>query len=502
MARKAKTLSTIEIQTALTGALRRVALRPTIAGYRPQEHQIPFHESKSKGRLLIGGNRSGKTVSGAAELTMWLTGKHISGCKFPPPIRGRAIGVDFDNGINKIILPEIAKWMPPSALINGSWDDSYHKSMKTLTLTNGSQVEFMSYDQDVDKFSGTSRHCVWFDEEPPEEIFNENMARLVDTGGNWWLTMTPLIDMSWTYDNLYLKGKNGDPNIEVFEVSTLQNEYVNASEMEILFGNLKEDEKKARMYGTYMQHSGTIYGEHMHPPVEGKVGTIIDPIVDGPMWNIYKSRWGHFCMMDHGHANPTCFLWGAFDSEGKIVIYKEYYERKKIVAEHALAIRGINESLGFIPSYYVGDPSIGNTNPITGTSVQIEYSEHGVPILLGNNDVGAGIERVANRFRSKMLYITRDCEYLIWELNRYRWGKYSSKKIAARSNEKEQPLKKDDHAVDALRYGVVSRPALYGENEVQAYSKMGVEKAIEQGILVDAGVNEISSYDTTLGSDC
>jgi len=495
MARKAHALSPIEIQTALTGALRRVALRPTIAGYRPQEHQIPFHESKAKGRLLLGGNRSGKTVSGSAEATMWLTGQHPYGYKFKPPVRGRAIGVDFDNGINRIILPEIAKWMPPSALIDGSWDASYHKSMRTLTLTNGSQIEFMSYDQDVDKFAGTSRHFVYFDEEPPEEIFNENMARLVDTGGNWWMTMTPLIDMSWTFDNLYIKAKNGDPNIELFEVSTLMNEYVNASELDILFGNLKEDEKKARMHGTYMQQTGTIYGEHWDEK------NVIDPIIDGPMWNIYHGRWGHFCMMDHGHANPTCFLWGAFDGEGRVVIYKEYYKRKLIVSEHALNVRAINEELKLVPSYYVGDPSIGNTDPITGTSVQIEYSEHGIPILLGNKDVSAGIERVAGRFRSKMIYITRDCEYLLWELARYRWAKYSSKKIAARSNEKDQPMKKDDHAMDALRYGIVSRPVLFGEEEIRAYSKMGVEQAIEDGILVDANTGMNNTYDSTLGSD-
>jgi len=65
----------------------------------------------------------------------------------------------------------------------GSWEASYDVKGKTLTYENESTLEFLTYEQDVQAHAGTSRDGVWFDEEPPEDIFNENMLRLVRC---WW----------------------------------------------------------------------------------------------------------------------------------------------------------------------------------------------------------------------------------------------------------------------------------------------------------------------------
>lgn len=464
MSKPARQISFVELKNELAGALRRTSVRPTIHGYKPQPHQQNFHGSESRGRLFIGGNRSGKTVGGAAEAVMWLTGKHIYWQKFRTPVRGRAVGVDFDNGVDKIMLPEIARWMPPSELIEGSWEKSYSRGNRTLTLENGSTLEFMSYDQDVDKFAGTSRHFVWFDEEPPEEIFNECLARLIDTGGNWWLTMTPLIDMSWTLDRLYTPAVTGtDPNIEAFEVSTSENSYVNENEISILTMGMTDEQREARLHGKYMTYSGTIYGPVLNPAV------YLDPILDSDMWPIYYEKWGHFGMLDHGFRNPTAFLLAAFDEEGRIVVYDEYYETNRIVKENALAIRSRirGHKLDDKLDYIVADPSIRNTDPINRSSIQQEYAEHGLYFSLANNDVVAGINRVTSRFKNKQLFITKNCVNLIHELNRYRWDKFATSKAANKHNVKETPLKKDDHACDALRYGVVSRPALIGEVDMR-----------------------------------
>lgn len=481
---KRSTIPSIEeITKQIAVGLRRTAVRPSISGYKPQEHQVQFHSSEARGRAFIGGNRSGKTVGGGSEAVYWLSGRHPYFTKFRPPVRGRCVGVDFDNGINKIILPEIAKWTPPSLLKNGSWEDSYSRGDRILTLENGSTCEFMSYDQDIDKFSGTSRHFVWFDEEPPEAIFNECMARLIDTGGNWWLTMTPLIDMSWTYDRIYLAGKSKkDPNIAVFEVSTSENAYVNLAEMDILTGGMDDEEKNARLNGTYIGQSGTIYSKSLH------ADTYLDPLIDSDRWSAIHSRWGHFGMLDHGYTNPTAFYLGAFNEEGEIIIYDEYYHSYRLVRDNAIAINSRIRELKLQDKleYIVADPSTRNTDSITGTSVQQEYGENGIYLSLGNNNVHSGILRVSGRFKNKTLRVTRNCEKLIWELGRYRWAKYSSGKVAGKNNAQEKPMKKDDHAVDAIRYGVMSRPALPGEvdervgNVLNAPTAIGPERFDEE----------------------
>lgn len=441
-----------ELQHHISGELRRTALRPSIAGYKPMDHQKDFHSSMAKGRAFIGGNRSGKTVGGAAELVMWMTGKHPFRPTPPPPVRCRAVAVDFDHGVELIVKPEIIRWMPPSELIDGSWEKSYSRELKMLTLANGSTLEFMSYDQDVDKFAGTSRHAIWFDEEPPKAIFDENMARLIDTGGSWWLTMTPVEGMTWVYDNVYIASQV-DPHIDVFIVSMDQNIYINTSEIDAYLSGMTEDEKKARRHGQFIQLGGLIYGK-----VFDSKRNIIPSFYGTERWETVRTKWRHILAMDHGFNNPTAWLFIAIDSHGRMVVYDEYYKNREIIRYHATQVKERIRELRIEPAYNVGDPSIRNTDPITGTSVQLEYQEHGLTILPGNNDVKAGINMVARMLEDGDLMITDNCEKLIWEIQRYRWARWQSKKTEQDKNAKDEPVKKDDHACDALRYAIASRP--------------------------------------------
>lgn len=494
MSKPVKPLSLIEVKNELTSALRGAALRPTIFGYKPQDQQIPFHQSQARGKLAIGGNRSGKTVAGATEAVKLLTGRHEFNTKFALPVRGRAVGVDFDNGVDKIMLPEIKKWMPISELINGSWDDSYSKGTRTLTLANGSTLEFMSYDQDVDKFAGTSRHFIWFDEEPPEDIFNECMLRLVDTAGNWFMTMTPLIDMSWTLDRLFLPGTTKtNPDIEVFEMLTSSNPYVNSAEMEILTRGMDEDQQEARRSGKYATYAGAIYSDVITS--ENFIETILTP----EKWPFYYSQWGHFGMLDHGHRVATAFLLGCYNEHGTIIIYDEYYQERNLVYENAEEIKKKLQLLNLQDKieYMVADPSIDRIDPIAGGSIRAAYAENGLYFSMANNDVTAGIERVASRFKLNELFITSNCVKTKWELGRYRWKKHLNAKVANRNNLLEGPLKKDDHACDALRYGVVSRPTLPGEKEMRTGNILNSPVAIDDSKTV-THMDLVSNFGNTL----
>jgi len=449
---KSKISSSRDLIRGISEGLKRSATRPTAYGYVPHPKQRLFHSSEARGRLFIGGNRSGKTVGGGIELVNKAIGRDpFKPIKHEPPVDLRAIGVDFDHGVAKIVMPEIARWMPPSFLKNGSWEDSYDKQLRTLTLTNKSTIEFMSYEQDLEKFAGTSRHGIWFDEEPPQDIYVENLLRLLDVGGTYWITMTPVDGMTWTYDDLYLAARVSD-EIDVIEVDVEENPHINATEIDAIFSGLDEDERQARRHGHYVQVGGLIYkmfGEH----------NIIEPFIP-------PRQWLHFASMDHGLNNPTCFGWLACSPDGDLFLYDEHYKSGEVVSWHAFRVHEKNLEHERVPDYYVGDPSIRNTDPITGTSVQIEYVEHGIPIVPGNNDVHAGINLVASRLKLNThtgrprLFIMKNCEKTIWEANKYRWATWASKKHIREKNKKEEPHKKDDHAMDMLRYGVASRPQI------------------------------------------
>lgn len=446
-----------ELRLRVVEGLRRASRSPNINGYVPHEKQEIFHRSTARGKLFIGGNRSGKTVGGGTEAVFRATGRHPYRAVPPPPTRGRIVAVDYVEGIEKIVRPEIARWLPPSELLGGSWETAYSKELRTLTLENGSTMEFMSYEQAVEKFAGTSRHWCWFDEEPPKDIFTECMMRLVDTGGDWWISMTPVEGMTWTYDDIYEHANPAnpdyDPNLLVVEVESSMNPHINEGELEILLVGADEDEKKARVLGQYVQRGGLVYpnfNETLH---------VIDPI-DPQRFS--PKNWMHFAMMDHGFTNATAWHWAAVDREGRMVVYDEYHSERELVRVHARNVLARNAQHKIVPAYNVGDPSIRNVDPITGTSVLIEYMDNGVPILLGNNDFVAGSGVVRRRFGGPQvpptLFITRNNSNLIWELKRYRFARWANKKMDREKNPKEEPNKKNDHHCDSIRYGAASRP--------------------------------------------
>lgn len=436
----------------LSQGLRVAAVRPSIHGYAPHPKQIEFHSSTAKLRALFGGNRSGKTVGGATEAVFRATGVHPYQNVKPPPVDLRVVAVDFKDGVEKIVKPEIARWMPPSQLQYGSWEESYDRELRTLTLANGSTIEFMSYEQDTEKFAGTSRDGVWYDEEPPRDIWVECQMRLIDKGGCAWMTMTPLEGMNWVYDEVYLRA-NSDPNIEVWEVDITDNPHLNSIEIEAIMSGLTPDEREARMKGKFVQIGGLIYKEFSEK-------NIIAPFIPPKDWLWVAS-------LDHGLSNPTAWGWFAVAPDGRAVLFDEWYKSGHVVSFHAQKVHQINALHERVPDYYVGDPSIRNVDPITGTSILIEYINHGIPIVLGNNDVQAGINLVLRKIigfgkppqNYPMFYVTSNCVNTIREHQRYRWAKWQSRRATEEHNKKEEPVKKDDHTCDMVRYFFASRPA-------------------------------------------
>lgn len=247
---KPKQVDIFELTRLLADGLKSHARKPNIFGYQPHTKQDLFHQLQNHARLYIGGNRSGKSYAAVAEDVWWLTKTHPYRETPELPVRGRVVTVDFTYGLEQIIIPLFKILLPNSELIDGSWESSYSKSLRVLTLKNGSTVEFMSYEQDTEKFAGTSRHFVHYDEEPPLHIFNECNARLVDTDGSYWISMTPVEGLTWTYEKIFEPWENKtDPNIGVIVADMLDNPHISKEASERYLSGLDDDERKAREHG-------------------------------------------------------------------------------------------------------------------------------------------------------------------------------------------------------------------------------------------------------------
>lgn len=439
--------------------------------YEPHEKQLQFHTSPKPEKLFIGGNRSGKTVGGAIEAIWWLTKTHPYRELPRGPIRGRIVTVDFVEGLEQIILPAIKQWLPKSFLIDGSWEKSYSKNLRVLTLANGSTVDFLSYEQDVEKHAGTSRHFVWFDEEPPYEIYIENMLRLLDTDGCYWITMTPLLGMTWVYENIY--EKRDDPeeseHIEVIEVNTKDNPHIRNKARSRIMRRLSNEERDAREAGQFVEMGGLVF-KNFEPSRH-----VIHDNELGLIGSVPPKSWEWYMSLDSGWNNPTAIYWHAVSHEGYIITFAEHYKSEMTVAEHAQVIQQREAQWGKRADLRTGDPAIKQTREATGTSIQQEYASHGIYLSLENvpsgpGSVEVGIARMqaymnppptaSNEKPEPQWYIHDSCVNLIRELKRLRWQTYQSKKLGSRLNPQEKVAKKDDHGFDSCRYFFTLMPDL------------------------------------------
>jgi phage terminase large subunit-like protein len=427
--------------------------------YLPYPKQVTFHESAAKGRLFLGGNRSGKTTAGVMEDLWWITKRHPYH-RIPAeiPIRGRAVGSDFTNGIGTILLPEFKRWVLPSMLINGSWDDSWNKEHRTLTLEDDSFIEFRSTDQELVKHAGTSRHFVHFDEEPPSAYFVENLLRIADVNGNWWITMTPVDGMTWVYDDIYVKWQAGDAtDLLVVEVESTENPFISVEGLTTALGQITdEDEKAARMKGTFLQKGGLVYKDF-------SVTThVVEPVIPSDLrgWNIYTS-------VDHGVNNPTAWLWHAVSPEGRVVTFHEHYQGDMTIKQHSEVVKQYEAENGLEIFARTGDPAMKQRNGESGMNNIQLYALEGINIGVEGvpREVSIGVNRVRSYLKAgtdgkPMWTITENCQNLIKEIKRLHWKTFASSKQRDNNNPQETIQKKDDHAADSARYFFTLMPEL------------------------------------------
>lgn len=456
MRKKNESLS--DLAEVLSNQLTRVALRPDVNSYRPHPKQEIFHKSLARKKLYIGGNRSGKTVGGIVEDIWWLTGTHPYRETPRPPVMGRLVCVDFPNGWEKIVKPVLMQWIPPSALINGSWLDSWNGRTRTLTLANGSFLEIMSYDQEVEAFAGASRDFTHFDEEPPKEVFTECRARLIDRAGSYWITMTPVEGWSWVADDIYEPAIAGTlDNSLVIEIDMTENPYLSPNEIEDFLAGLDENEVKARKQGKFVQMGGLVFKD-FDPDLH-----VLPAFTKIPNLGVNKI----YGSMDHGLNHLTAFLWHIVTPNNIVITFAEHAKADMTIAQHAKRVLEIeNEQIGQHLTHYWADPSTKQRNAVNGNSIQLEYRLNGVNLVLSNNDVRVGINRMLNYQRSGRWFITRNCPQLLREMKRYKWKTRESKKLQAKHGPYDEPQKKDDDCSDSARYFFMSRPELAQPNQV------------------------------------
>lgn len=186
-----------------------------LAYYRPYAKQTEFHAAGAsfRERLFMAGNQLGKTLAGAAEAAMHLTGDYPSwwaGRRFDRPITmigGSESHELTRDGVQRLLVgPPMSEedwgtgYLPKSALVGWTRRSSASGALDSVTVrhTSGgtSTLLLKAYEQGRAKWQANTVDYLWFDEEPPEDVYFEGITRTNATGGSVAVTFTPLKGMS------------------------------------------------------------------------------------------------------------------------------------------------------------------------------------------------------------------------------------------------------------------------------------------------------------------
>lgn len=163
------------------------------------------------------------------------------------------------------------------------------------------------------------------------------------------------------------------------------------------------------------------------------------------------SGWERLRSMDWGFTKPYAVYGGAVDYDGVVYIVNEYYGcvpgspdtgTKETAREVANKIKHLN-------GYGVADPAIWQRTGHDGPTIQEIFAEEGVVFDKADHDRLAGKMQVHIRLREQKLVIFSTCTNLIRTLPALVYDKRHVEDV---------DTTQEDHAYDALRYMLMSRP--------------------------------------------
>ncbi len=431
--------------------------------------QLAFHKCPKKNRWVFGGNRSGKTECGAVESIYFARGIHPYR-KNKDNVFGWVVSlstqVQRDVAQKKILHYLNPSWIEDVTMLTGKKDSLNYGVIDQIRIKNVfggiSVIGFKSCDQGREKFQGSSLDFVWFDEEPPKDIYEECLMRVIDKSGDIFGTMTPLKGLTFIYDEIYLN-KTNNKEIWYEFMEWADNPYLDKKEIEFLTKSLSLDQIESRRYGRFKSALGLVYkefDENFH---------VIEP------FDVPKS-WYDQISIDPGLNNPLSCHWYAVDYDQNIYVIREHFEAEKDVCYHSDMIKKISKELGWQTDAYgrihtLIDSAANQKTLASNKSVTELFYDYGIianPNV--NKDLFSGIQRVKDYLKQDNghpnIYIFKNCVNLIRELKSYMW------------KEGDVPKKYDDHALDELRYYVMTKP----KNTPEVLPKTEIQKDKEKRI--------------------
>lgn len=287
----------------------------------------------------------------------------------------------------------------------------------------------------IGQFQGKTMSLVYCDEMTlyPESIIDMIDTRLSNPWSMGFASMNP------SYPSHKVKkwidlGDQGDKNYYALHFTLDDNPFVDDAYKQRIKNSLSGLFYKRNYLGLWCLAEGAIF-DFFDP----KIHVVRKPPRAADYW---------VAGVDYGVSNAfACVIVGVSTGHqnqmGKCLwVEKEYYwdskkeGRQKLNSEFADDLEIFLEPYG-IKCLYI-DPS--------AASMQLELRRRNIHVVPADNDVWNGIMKMTSEMAKGNLFVCAECKNLIKEIENYVWDTKKSEKG------EDEPVKKGDHAVDALRY--------------------------------------------------
>lgn len=389
---------------------------------------LPNSPHRAKDAIICDGSvRAGKTMALSLSYVMWATetfdDQNLAFC-------GKTIASLRRN----VIIPL------RRMLRSRGYQVQEHLTSNSITVSRlGRSNEFYLFggrdERSQDLIQGITLAGALFDEVAlmPESFVNQATARCSVEGAKFWLNCNPAGPYHWFKLGWldHLKQKNAlhlhftmDDNLSLSERTKARYRSLYSG---VFF--------KRYILGLWVMAEGVIYD--MWDDVENTFD-------DSTMPPGLLASAQRVIAVDYGTQNPMVFLDCRDDGDTVWVVNEYYYDgrargRQKEDSEYA------DDLETFVgadpPRYVIVDPS--------AASFKATLKKRGMRVRDADNDVADGIRAVSTMMSKRKIKVHRlNCPQTLKEISSYAWDE----KAAARGV--EQPLKQNDHCLDALRYHI------------------------------------------------
>ena len=378
MPSKEEALAQVALLTRQLRAIDKAFSYRQLETYKPYPKQLEFHSAGAdpgvKSRLLIAGNQLGKTLSASRETAMHATGKYPSwwpGVRFAKPTSGWAASETSQgtrDTVQRMLLgsPGIAGMQGTGAIPKEDIIDAKKAThgvadaIETIIvkhypfednknkLSDGtSKIVLKTYDQGRLRWQGDTLNYVWFDEEPPEDVYTEGVTRTNAIQGITFMTFTPLKGMSDVVRKYLVEKLAG----------------LHVTTMTIADALHFTPEQAAAAVAAYPAHERDARARGIPILGEGRIFPFEDEMISEAPLQI-PAHWPRGVGLDFGYAHPFAAVWMAWDRDTDTVhIYDAYRKKEGSPAVHSAVLRAKGN---WIPVFW---PHDGETRDTRGSGI-------------------------------------------------------------------------------------------------------------------------------------